>query len=136
MNCEEVLGTLYPDIIESGGYGNLADKIKSHHNVGGLPEKMNLKLIEPVNELFKDEVRKIGKTLDIPEKFLMRHPFPGPGLAIRILGNITNERLKILRESDDIFINILHEYKHLPYHLNVNISYITNTYFEKDGVIQ
>jgi len=102
-------GTLYPDVIESGGYGDLAAKIKSHHNVGGLPEEMNLKLIEPVNELFKDEVRKIGKSLDIPEKFLMRHPFPGPGLGIRIIGQITKERLRILRMADDIFINILHD---------------------------
>ena len=103
-------GTLYPDVIESGGYGKVADKIKSHHNVGGLPEKMNLKLIEPVNELFKDEVREIGKSLKIPDKFLMRHPFPGPGLAIRILGKITNNRLNILREADNIFIKILHEF--------------------------
>ena len=102
-------GTLYPDVIESGGYGKVADKIKSHHNVGGLPEKMNLKLIEPVNELFKDEVREIGKTLKIPSKFLMRHPFPGPGLGIRILGKITKDRLRILQDSDNIFINILHE---------------------------
>ena len=103
-------GTLYPDVIESGGYGKVADKIKSHHNVGGLPEKMNLKLVEPVNELFKDEVRKIGNSLKIPDKFLMRHPFPGPGLAIRILGKITNNRLSILRKADDIFIKILHEF--------------------------
>ena len=102
-------GTLYPDVIESGGYGIVADKIKSHHNVGGLPEKMKFDLIEPVNELFKDEVRKIGRKLNIPDKFLMRHPFPGPGLAIRILGKITKERLKILKESDDIFIRLLHE---------------------------
>ena len=100
-------GTLYPDVIESGGYGNLADKIKSHHNVGGLPEKMNLKLIEPVNELFKDEVRKIGRKLDIPNRFLMRHPFPGPGLAIRIIGKITDQRLKILKNADKIFIDQL-----------------------------
>ena len=102
-------GTLYPDVIESGGYGSVADKIKSHHNVGGLPEKMKFDLIEPVNELFKDEVRKIGRQLDIPDKFLMRHPFPGPGLAIRILGEITKERLKVLKDSDDIFIRLLHE---------------------------
>ena len=100
-------GTLYPDVIESGGYGSLADKIKSHHNVGGLPEKMNLKLVEPVNELFKDEVRKIGRTLNIPDKFLMRHPFPGPGLAIRIIGKITQERLDILKNADQIFIEQL-----------------------------
>ena len=100
-------GTLYPDIIESGGYGGSAKTIKSHHNVGGLPKKMNLKLIEPVKELFKDEVRKIGNDLDIPEQFISRHPFPGPGLGIRILGKITEERLNILKEADSIFIQIL-----------------------------
>tara|TARA_B100000029_G_scaffold516248_1_gene627967 strand:- start:1853 stop:3391 length:1539 start_codon:yes stop_codon:yes gene_type:complete len=102
-------GTLYPDIIESGGYGGSAQTIKSHHNVGGLPEKMKLKLIEPVKELFKDEVRKIGKDLGIPNEFLKRHPFPGPGLAIRIIGQITKDRLRILRESDSIFMEILNE---------------------------
>ena len=100
-------GTLYPDIIESGGYGGSAKTIKSHHNVGGLPDKMDLKLIEPVKELFKDEVRKIGNDLDIPEQFIKRHPFPGLGLAIRIMGKITKERLVILRESDSIFMDIL-----------------------------
>ena len=100
-------GTLYPDVIESGGYGKVADKIKSHHNVGGLPEKMKFKLIEPVNELFKDEVRKIGQELGIPIEFIMRHPFPGPGLGIRILGSITEERLNILKDADKIFIQIL-----------------------------
>ena len=100
---------MYPDIIESGGYGGSAKTIKSHHNVGGLPEKMNLKLIEPVKELFKDEVRKIGIDLDIPKKFINRHPFPGPGLAIRILGKITEERLNVLREADALFIKILKE---------------------------
>jgi GMP synthase (glutamine-hydrolysing) len=79
--------------------------IKTHHNVGGLPEKMNLKLIEPFRELFKDEVRKVGRELDIPEDFISRHPFPGPGLAVRVLGEITKERLDILREADDIFIS-------------------------------
>jgi len=102
-------GTLYPDIIESGGYGKVADKIKSHHNVGGLPEEMKFKLIEPVNELFKDEVRSIGTELGIPEDFIKRHPFPGPGLGIRIMGCITNERLEILKNADDIFIKILKE---------------------------
>jgi len=100
-------GTLYPDVIESGGYGKVADKIKSHHNVGGLPDKMKFKLIEPVNELFKDEVRKIGQELGIPVEFIMRHPFPGPGLGIRILGSITEERLNILKDADKIFIQIL-----------------------------
>ena len=105
-------GTLYPDVIESGGYGKVADKIKSHHNVGGLPEKMKLKLIEPLNELFKDEVRKVGKELNIPDNFILRHPFPGPGLAVRILGDITYEKINILQESDSIFINILKETGH------------------------
>ena len=100
-------GTLYPDVIESGGYGKVADKIKSHHNVGGLPEKMKFKLIEPVNELFKDEVRKIGQELGIPIEFIMRHPFPGPVLGIRILGSITEKRLNILKDADKIFIQIL-----------------------------
>ena len=102
-------GTLYPDVIESGGYGKVADKIKSHHNVGGLPEEMRFKLIEPVNELFKDEVRSIGTELGIPEDFIKRHPFPGPGLGIRIMGCITNERLDILKNADNIFIKILKE---------------------------
>ncbi|MBI65811.1 MAG: glutamine-hydrolyzing GMP synthase [Candidatus Marinimicrobia bacterium] len=102
-------GTLYPDIIESGGYGCVAETIKSHHNVGGLPEKLNFQLVEPVNELFKDEVRKVGSQLGIPQKFLKRHPFPGPGLAIRIIGKINNERLHILREADNIFLNILQD---------------------------
>ena len=105
-------GTLYPDVIESGGYGKVADKIKSHHNVGGLPEKMNFKLIEPINELFKDEVRDIGRELGIPEDFIKRHPFPGPGLAIRIIGKITSERLTILKEADDIFIKILKKFNY------------------------
>ena len=105
-------GTLYPDVIESGGYGKVADKIKSHHNVGGLPEKMKFKLIEPVNELFKDEVRKIGNDLGIPSDFILRHPFPGPGLGIRIIGNITKKRLNALKESDNIFIGILKEAGH------------------------
>tara|TARA_B100000902_G_C27123615_1_gene819954 strand:- start:157 stop:993 length:837 start_codon:yes stop_codon:yes gene_type:complete len=100
-------GTLYPDIIESGGYGGVAETIKSHHNVGGLPEDLSFTLVEPVKELFKDEVRKIGEDLNIPSNFLKRHPFPGPGLAIRIMGEITIERLEILRKADNIFINIL-----------------------------
>jgi len=102
-------GTLYPDVIESGGYAKIADKIKSHHNVGGLPERMKLKLIEPLNELFKDEVRDVGRELGILDDFIMRHPFPGPGLAVRILGKINQNRIKILQEADDIFIKILKE---------------------------
>ncbi|MEI7812564.1 MAG: glutamine-hydrolyzing GMP synthase [Ignavibacteria bacterium] len=100
-----IQGTLYPDVIESVAVTGASVTIKTHHNVGGLPEKMNLKLIEPFRELFKDEVRKIGRELGLPEEFIARHPFPGPGLAVRVLGNITEEKLKILRESDDIFIN-------------------------------
>ncbi len=102
-----VQGTLYPDVIESVSVKGKSVTIKTHHNVGGLPEKMNLKLIEPFRELFKDEVRAIGKELKLPADFINRHPFPGPGLAVRILGAVTEERLAILREADDIFINEL-----------------------------
>ncbi len=97
-------GTLYPDVIESVSVKGPSATIKSHHNVGGLPEKMNLKIIEPFRELFKDEVRAVGRELGVPEWFVGRHPFPGPGLAIRILGEITDERLEILRKADDIYI--------------------------------
>ena len=100
-----VQGTLYPDVIESVSVKGASATIKTHHNVGGLPEEMNLKLIEPFRELFKDEVRRVGRELNIPEEFIDRHPFPGPGLAVRILGNITREKLDLLREADDIFIN-------------------------------
>ncbi|MDR1481549.1 MAG: glutamine-hydrolyzing GMP synthase [Synergistaceae bacterium] len=96
-------GTIYPDVIESGSAGG--DVIKSHHNVGGLPEKMDMKLLEPLRELFKDEVRKIGLMLGIPDHFLKRHPFPGPGLAIRCLGPLERTRLNTLREADAIFIS-------------------------------
>jgi len=99
-----VQGTLYPDVIESVSVKGASATIKSHHNVGGLPKKMKFKLIEPFRELFKDEVRKVGRELHIPEEFLGRHPFPGPGLAVRIIGEINEERLDILREADDIFI--------------------------------
>ncbi len=99
-----VQGTLYPDVIESAPVKGKSVTIKTHHNVGGLPEKMNLKLIEPFKELFKDEVREIGKKLGLPEDFIGRHPFPGPGLAIRIIGEITEERLNILRDADEIMI--------------------------------
>ena len=103
-------GTLYPDIIESGGSAlGPAVTIKSHHNVGGLPQDMDFKLIEPIKDLFKDEVRQVGKELGIPDFVIQRHPFPGPGLAVRILGEIKKEYLHILREADDIFIKILHE---------------------------
>ena len=101
-------GTLYPDIIESQSFsGSKTSKIKSHHNVGGLPKKMNLKLIEPLKEFFKDEVRVLGKSLGLIKEINFKHPFPGPGLAIRIVGNITPEKIKILQAADHIFINEL-----------------------------
>jgi GMP synthase (glutamine-hydrolysing) len=99
-----VQGTLYPDVIESVSFKGPSAVIKSHHNVGGLPEKMKLKLIEPLRELFKDEVRAVGEELGLPEEICWRHPFPGPGLAIRCLGEITEERLAILQEADAIVI--------------------------------
>ena len=98
-------GTLYPDVIESTSFKGPSATIKSHHNVGGLPDKMRLKLIEPLRELFKDEVRKIGKILGIPKEILERHPFPGPGLAVRILGEVTEKKLALLREADAIIID-------------------------------
>ncbi len=103
-------GTLYPDVIESVSFKGPSATIKSHHNVGGLPEKMNLKLIEPVRELFKDEVRAVGRELGIPDHFINRHPFPGPGLGIRVLGEITREKLELLREADAIFVQALKEH--------------------------
>ena len=104
-----VQGTIYSDVIESAASGKETAKIKSHHNVGGLPEKMNLKIIEPLRYLFKDEVRKLGELLGIPHEILYRHPFPGPGLGIRIIGEITEEKLNILKEADAIFIRTLKE---------------------------
>lgn len=98
-------GTIYPDVIESVSVNGPSVTIKSHHNVGGLPAKMNLKVVEPLNTLFKDEVRRVGRALEIDEKILGRHPFPGPGLGIRILGDITADKVKILQEVDHIFIN-------------------------------
>jgi GMP synthase (glutamine-hydrolysing) len=97
-------GTLYPDVIESTSYKGPSSKIKTHHNVGGLPERMNFKLIEPFRELFKDEVRKIGKSLGLSDEILNRHPFPGPGLAVRVVGEVTKDKLEILRKADKIFI--------------------------------
>lgn len=104
-----VQGTLYPDVIESVSVKGQSATIKTHHNVGGLPEKMHLKLIEPFRELFKDEVRNVGKTLNIPIDLIERHPFPGPGLAVRIIGEVTKEKLNLLRDADEIFINEIKE---------------------------
>jgi GMP synthase (glutamine-hydrolysing) len=100
-------GTLYPDVIESSAHGGTSVTIKTHHNVGGLPERMNLKLLEPFRELFKDEVREIGRILGLPEEIIGRHPFPGPGLAVRIPGTITREKISILQEADNIFMEQL-----------------------------
>ncbi len=97
-------GTLYPDLIESKSFKGPSATIKTHHNVGGLPEKMKLKLIEPLKELFKDEVRRLGRELGLPERIIQRHPFPGPGLAVRVLGEVTEEKLSLLREADAIMI--------------------------------
>ena len=103
-------GTIYPDVIESAGIPGIASKIKSHYNVGGLPEQMNLKVVEPLKMLFKDEVRRVGRALGIKEELVGRHPFPGPSLAVRILGDVTEEKLNVLREADDIFIRSLRAY--------------------------
>lgn len=103
-------GTLYPDVIESGvSHGKSAHVIKSHHNVGGLPEEMEFELVEPLRELFKDEVRRVGRALGLPEHLVDRHPFPGPGLAVRIIGEITKDRITMLQQADDIYLNCLHE---------------------------
>ncbi len=103
-------GTLYPDVIESvSAFGGPTAVIKSHHNVGGLPKRMKLKLVEPLRELFKDEVRRLGKELGLPEELIWRQPFPGPGLAIRILGEVTAKRLKILREADAALLEVIRE---------------------------
>lgn len=100
-------GTIYPDVIESVSINGLSVTIKTHHNVGGLPEKMKLKVVEPLRLLFKDEVRRVGASMGMPDAILNRHPFPGPGLAIRILGTVTREKLRILKEADEIFIESL-----------------------------
>ena len=104
-------GTIYPDVIESASVNGPSSTIKSHHNVGGLPEKMNLKIVEPLRALFKDEVRRVGRALGIKDELIGRHPFPGPSLGIRIIGEVTEEKLRILREADDIFIRGLREYR-------------------------
>jgi GMP synthase (glutamine-hydrolysing) len=103
-------GTIYPDVIESISVHGPSATIKSHHNVGGLPDTLKLKIIEPLRMLFKDEVRKVGFALGVPPLILERHPFPGPGLAIRILGDITREKVAILQEADDIYTNLLHKH--------------------------
>ena len=103
-------GTIYPDVIESVSVKGPSATIKSHHNVGGLPEEMNLKIVEPLNLLFKDEVRRVGKELEIPSNILNRHPFPGPGLGIRILGDITPEKISMLQDVDDIYVEGLKEF--------------------------
>ncbi len=97
-----VQGTLYSDVIESGGDDGVAAKIKSHHNVGGLPDDMEMDLVEPLRLLFKDEVRRVGEELGMPERMVWRQPFPGPGLSIRIIGDVTKERLDILRAADSV----------------------------------
>lgn len=103
-------GTIYPDVIESVSVKGPSATIKSHHNVGGLPEKMHLKVVEPLRSLFKDEVRRVGAALEIPDNILKRHPFPGPGLAIRIIDDITPEKVRILQQADAIYINTLREH--------------------------
>jgi len=103
-------GTIYPDVIESISVNGPSATIKSHHNVGGLPEKMNLKIVEPLRLLFKDEVRRVGKALNIKKELLGRHPFPGPGLGIRILGDVTPEKVRMLQEADAVFINGLRDW--------------------------
>ena len=99
-------GTIYPDRIESLSITGMV--IKSHHNVGGLPKEMNLQLCEPLKWLFKDEVRRVGYELGMPENLIKRHPFPGPGLAVRILGAITREKVRILQDADDIYLSLIH----------------------------
>jgi GMP synthase (glutamine-hydrolysing) len=103
-------GTIYPDVIESVSVHGPSVTIKSHHNVGGLPKKMHLSLVEPLRSLFKDEVRKVGLELGIPEEMISRHPFPGPGLAIRILGEVTEEKVALLQKADDIYVKALKQH--------------------------
>ena len=103
-------GTIYPDVIESVSINSQSVAIKSHHNVGGLPERMNLKIVEPLRLLFKDEVRRVGQEMGLAPIILNRHPFPGPGLGIRIIGEVTEQKVKILQEADSIYVNGLREY--------------------------
>jgi GMP synthase (glutamine-hydrolysing) len=107
-------GTLYPDVIESVSDKGPSAVIKSHHNVGGLPERLDFELVEPLRRLFKDEVRQLGRELGLPEDLIGRHPFPGPGLGVRILGEITRERVGVLQEADAIFISELRESGYYP----------------------
>jgi len=110
-SCWLAQGTIYPDIIESGG--RRRSSIKSHHNVGGLPKRLlGFQLLEPLRRLFKDEVRSLGNELQVPESCVSRHPFPGPGLAIRILGEVTRESIEILQKADDIFLSVLRKHKY------------------------
>jgi GMP synthase (glutamine-hydrolysing) len=103
-------GTIYPDVIESISVHGPSVTIKSHHNVGGLPDKMHLSLVEPLRYLFKDEVRKVGRELGIPAEMIDRHPFPGPGLAIRILGEVTEEKVQLLQEADHLYVKSLKDH--------------------------
>ena len=108
-------GTLYPDVIESGAAKDgPAATIKLHHNVGGLPKNLRFKLVEPLRKLFKDEVRKVGRSIGLPEEIVSRHPFPGPGLVIRILGPIIEERVTLLQEADYIFIELFSKFFYIP----------------------
>jgi GMP synthase (glutamine-hydrolysing) len=104
-------GTIYPDVIESMSVHGPSQTIKSHHNVGGLPEHLHLELVEPLRSLFKDEVRKVGRELGIPAEMIDRHPFPGPGLAIRILGEVNEEKVNLLQQADDVYIKALKDHK-------------------------
>ena len=106
-NATSSKGTIYPDVIESVSVNGPSATIKSHHNVGGLPEEVDFELLEPLRELFKDEVREVGLALGIPKGMIMRHPFPGPGLGIRVIEEVTYEKVKILQDADDIFIEEL-----------------------------
>ena len=125
-------GTIYPDVIESSSENHSSSVIKSHHNVGGLPEKMNLKLLEPIRELFKDEVKKIGAELDTPNHILSRHPFPGPGLGIRIMGEVNETRITILQKADKIFIDELK--KHNLYN-NLSQAFVVYLPVKSVGVV-
>jgi GMP synthase (glutamine-hydrolysing) len=125
-------GTIYPDVIESSSENHSSSVIKSHHNVGGLPKKMNLKLLEPIRELFKDEVKKIGAELNTPNHILSRHPFPGPGLGIRIMGEVNETRIAILQKADKIFIDELK--KHNLYN-NLSQAFVVYLPVKSVGVV-